>query len=143
MLPTLCPFRGWKVLPLSCQGKPGWPPLLAAGVHFFSCGKSVVGCSFPENNALLIVNDKAQPRFRGLQPLLGAGQWPSVSERSPTPNNQVQRLTTFVQASFLDVVRHGRAHKARQRLPSCRGLANRCGRNRLVDFLEKMDGDSI
>src|SRR5271169_3472872 len=42
MLPTPSPFPGWKVLRLSCRGRPESLPLPVASNRFFSCRESFV-----------------------------------------------------------------------------------------------------
>src|SRR5258708_4704341 len=54
-----------------------------------------------------------------------------------------RRLTAFVQSHFLNVVRHGRLHESAERFARSGGLANRSGRNRLVNLAQQMDGYTL
>src|SRR5258708_4897896 len=54
-----------------------------------------------------------------------------------------RRLTAFVQSHFLNVVRHGRLHESAERFARSGGLANRSGRNRLVNLVQQMNGYTL
>src|SRR6266852_6191223 len=54
-----------------------------------------------------------------------------------------RRLTAFVEPHFLNVVRHGRLHESAERLARSSGLANRSGRNRLVNLVQQMNGYTL
>src|SRR5258706_8673099 len=131
MPPTPSPFPGWKVLPLFCRGRPEWLPLPVASNRFFSCRKSVVS-RWPNLGQSFHCK---RPRFAAF---LSIGE--AFGERRTTND---QRLTTFIQTHFLDVVRHGRFNKTAQRFARSRGLANRGGRDRLVDLVEQMNGHAL